>query len=131
MIKRKMKPFPTADVLSVLADRLLSENGLSGAYDVAGWMAGEIVYTHQVSRIMREASAVILKIHPHLAPVLEEAKLVTGENWREWIREWKDRYGDEIAVPVMNIAEHERIDPESELAEKVPPHKIINFGGKP
>lgn len=38
-------------------------------------------------------------------------------------------YGDEIAVPVMNIREHERIDPMSELAEMVPPDRIITIGG--
>lgn len=77
----------------------------------------------------------ILALHPHLEKTLAEAEQVDGENCWAWLQTWKDRYGDEITVPLMNIAEHERIDPRSELIGMVHPDKIITIdidisGGK-
>lgn len=129
MADRRTKNFPTGHVITMMTGIIVSENGLDGFYQVAAWMTGESVCSHQLPRISREAVPVILALHPRLAAVMDEVKQVTPENWREWLEIWEERYGAEIAVPVMNIAEHERIDPESELAEKVPPHKIVNFGG--
>lgn len=129
MADSKTKKFPTGAVLSVVTGYLVSENRITGVYEVLSWMTGESVYTHQIPRICREAVPVILAYHPHLKPTLEEAKQVNEENVWDWLAKWKDRYGDEIAVPVMTIAEHERIDPMSELAEMVPPDRIITIGG--
>lgn len=117
------KAFPTSAVLSVLTGVLLGK--IDGVYEVTTFMAGESVFTHQIPRVSREAVPVILAMHPDLEPVIAEAEQVTPENWQQWLTTWTDRYGDEIAVPIMNIAEHERIDPLSELAEIVHPSKII------
>lgn len=117
------KAFPTSSVLSVLTGRLLGK--IDGVYEVTSFMAGESVYTHQIPRVSREAVPVILAMHPHLQAAIDEAEQVTPENWQQWLSTWTDRYGDEIAVPAMTISEHERIDPLSELAEKVHPSKII------
>lgn len=125
MTDRKTKTFPIGAVLSVVTGRLVSENHMSGIYEVLNWMTGESVYTHQIPRISREAAPVILAMHPHLKATVDEAEQITGENVWEWLARWKDRYGDEIAVPLLTIAEHERIDPHSELAEMVHPHRIV------
>lgn len=117
------KAFPTSSVLSVLTGVLLGK--IDGVYEVTTFMAGEAVFTHQLPRVSKEAVPVILAMHPHLQAAIDEAEQVTPENWQQWLSTWTDRYGDEIAVPVMNIGEHERIDPLSELAEKVHPSKII------
>lgn len=117
------KTFPTAVVLSTVTGRLICDIG--GIYEVLNWMTGESVYTHQLPRIGREAELVILAAHPHLREAVDEANQVTPENWQEWRDLWIERYGAEIAVPKMTAAEHERIDPMSELAEKVRPDQII------
>lgn len=127
MSERVTKTFPTGAVLSAATGMMLSESGMGGIYEILSWMSGEKVYTHQIPRIRKEAEKVILDIHPHLVEAQQEAALVTPENVQIWLRTWKDRYGEEIAVPKMNIAEHERIDPESELAEMVPPDRIIRI----
>lgn len=123
------KTFPTAVELSTITGRLICDIG--GIYEVLNWMTGESVFTHQLPRIGREAEPVILAAHPHLREAVSEAKQVTPENWQHWRDLWIDRYGPEIAVPKMTAAEHERIDPMSELAEKVSPDQIItvNVGG--
>lgn len=129
MAARRTKNFPIGDVITMMTGIIVSENGLRGFYQVAAWMTGENVASHQLPRISRESVSVILELHPYLAPIMDEVRQVTPDNWREWLDTWEERYGYEIAVPSMNIAEHERIDPMSELVEKVPPHKIVNFGG--
>jgi hypothetical protein len=117
------KEFPTADVLSTITGRLMGDIG--GVYQVLNWMTGESVFTHQLPRIGREATPVVVAAHPQLAQAVEEAEQVTTENWRAWRQTWEDRYGATIAVPKFSAATHERIDPISELAEKVHPDRII------
>lgn len=117
------KEFATADVLSTITGRLMGEIG--GVYEVLNWMTGESVFTHQLPRISREARPVIVEMHPHLQQAIDEAHQITPENWRQWRSAWEDRYGPTIAVPKFMADTHERIDPLSELAEKVHPDNII------
>lgn len=119
------KLFPTASVLSTITGVLVSEQGIGAVYEVLNWMTGESVYTHQIPRIGEEARPVVLELHPHLAQACEEAKQINPDNWRQWLETWEERYGDMIAVPKMTADQHERIDPLSELAERVHPDKII------
>jgi hypothetical protein len=123
------KEFPTRDVLSTITGRLMGEIG--GVYLVLNWMTGESVYTHQLPRISREAKPVIIALHPELEPTIAEAEQVTQENYLTWRNTWEARYGLTITVPKLTIGEHERIDPLSELAEKVSPDKIIVIGDAP
>ena len=88
-------------------------------------MTGESVFTHQLPRISKEARPVIVAAHPSLQQAVEEAEQVNQENWKQWLQTWEDRYGPTITVPKFGEDAHERIDPMSELAEKVHPSKII------
>lgn len=117
------KEFATADVLSCVTGRLMGDIG--GVYEVLGWMTGESLFTHQLPRVGREARPVLIAKHPNLQQAVDEAEQVTTENFRVWRDTWIDRYGPTIAVPKMTTTQHERIDPLSELAEKVPPDKIV------
>lgn len=117
------KEFSTRDVLSTITGMLMGDIG--GVYEVLNWMTGESVYTHQIPRISREAQPVILALHPELASTIAEAEQVTPENYLTWRETWEKRHGLTITVPKMTIAAHERIDPLSELAEKVSPEKIV------
>lgn len=117
------RTFPIASVLSTVTGVLVSPIG--GVYEVLNWMTGESVFTHQIPRISREAQPVIVAMHPQLQQAIDESKQVTADNWQSWLTTWTDRYGPEIAVPKMTADQHERIDPMSELAEKVHPDKIV------
>ena len=117
------KNFPTVDVLSTITGRLMGDIG--GVYQVLNWMTGESVFTHQLPRIGREATPVLVAAHPQLQLAVDEAEQVTPENYKQWRQTWEDRYGPAIAVPKFGADTHERIDPLSELAEKVHPDKII------
>lgn len=117
------KAFPTADVLSTITGRLMGDIG--GIYTVLGWMTGESVYTHQIPRIRKEACAAMLALRPDLVRAVNEADQVNRDNWRGWLATWTARYGDTIDVVKLNADQHERIDPHSELAEKLPPERIV------
>lgn len=117
------KEFATADVLSTITGRLIGNIG--GVYEVLNWMTGESVFTHQLPRVGREATPVIIAAHPQLQQAVDEAEQVSQENWKQWRQTWEDRYGPTISVPKFTAATHEHIDPMSELAEKVHPDKII------
>jgi hypothetical protein len=117
------KIFATADVLSTITGRLIGK--IDGVYEVLSWMTGESVFTHQLPRIGREATPVLVAAHPQLQQAIDEAEQVTPENYKQWRQTWEDRYGSEIAVPKFTAESHERIDPLSELSEKVRPDKII------
>lgn len=49
----------------------------------------------------------------------------TRANWLIWKKIWDDRYGETMEVSPMSHDDHERIDPLSELAEKMHPDNII------
>ena len=117
------KEFATCDVLSTVTGRLVGK--MDGIYQVLNWMTGESVFTHQIPRIGREATPVLVAAHPALQQAVDEAEQVTRENWKEWLQTWEDRYGPTISVPKLGADTHERIDPMSELAEMVHPDKII------
>ncbi|MCO5080916.1 MAG: hypothetical protein M9955_04570 [Rhizobiaceae bacterium] len=122
------KSFPTAAVLSVVTGSLLCDIGQ--VYEVLNFMTGESVYTHQLPRISREATPVLLARRPELQAAIDEADQVNPENWQAWLATWVERYGETMAVPRMTIGQHERIDPLSELAEKVHPSRIIVVQGR-
>lgn len=98
---------------------------MGGVYQVLDWMTGESLFTHQLPRVSREATPVVLELHPELQEAITEAEQITTENFSEWRTTWETRYGMTISVPKMTIGEHERIDALSELAEKVHPDRII------
>jgi len=123
MTELTTKEFPTSAVLSTVTGRLMGDIG--GVYEVLNWMTGESVFTHQIPRISREAQPVIVSMHPTLSEAISEAEQVTTDNWREWLTTWEDRYGPIIAVPRLDLDQHERIDPLSELVEKVHPDRIV------
>ena len=117
------KKFPTNDVLSVITGRLMGQ--IDGVCEVLNWMTGEHLFTHQLPRVSKEATPVILEMHPHLQSAMDESDQVTQANWQEWRDRWFDQFGPVVAVPKFTADQHEYREPMSELAEKVHPDKII------
>lgn len=117
------REFHLGDILSITHDRLLSPRHMEGVYDIAAFMAGEPVWTHQLPRVGKEAAPVILRQHPQLAEI--DASGVNGDNHQAWLAEQVARYGETLPIEPMTADDHERIDPMSELAEKVHPDRII------
>lgn len=127
----KTKDLPTLFVLSVVTGRNMEAQGIGGVYEVLNWMTGEQLFTHQLPRVAAEARPVLLAAFPELEWAVAEAKAMSDDDWKsaEKIENvkatWLGRYGETLAVPQMSEDQHERIDPMSELAEKVHPSRII------
>lgn len=120
-----IKKFHIGDVLSVTTGILVSPKMIGGVYEILNWMTGESLFTHQLPRVSREAAPVLLALYPDLADAQADAEAVTPDNHANFIAKMIARYGEFLNVPKMNWEQHERIDPMSELAEKVHPSKII------
>lgn len=115
--------FPLADVLGTITGRLLGK--IDGIYRVSEFMSGEPVWTHQLPRVGKEIRPVVLRQHPQIAPVIDEAEAVTPDNWATILSGWIDRFGQTITLRPMSADDHESIDPHSELAEMVHPDRIV------
>lgn len=118
-----MKKFHIGDILSITTGRLVSPRLMEGMYDILGYMSGEQLWTHQLPRVSRECKPYLLEQHPQLKDV--DASNVTPENHKAWLAEQVAKFGEELPVSRLPWEAHERIDPLSELAEKVHPDRII------
>lgn len=115
--------FPTAAVISALTGRLIVMP-FSAVTEVYTYAAGEPVWTHQLPRVGKELKARMLADDPSLSDVVAEMRSVNGANWSDAAERMVARFGPTMAVPRLKSGEHERIDPLSELAEKVHPSRI-------
>jgi phosphotransferase system HPr-like phosphotransfer protein len=119
----EIKAFPTLDVLGSATGYLMSD--ISGVYKVLSFAAGEDVYTHQLPRVSKEFAAHLKTYRPDLLPCFDEAERVTPENFKAIGADWVARFGEAIEVRCMGKDEHARINPLSELVERVHPDKIV------
>lgn len=115
--------FPTDAVVSAITGVLIVED-IGEVYKVCAYAAGEPVWTHQLPRVGRELQTVMM-LRPELASLPTESGAVNPDNWRDWRDGLIRRLGPTLAVPRLKSAEHERIDPLSELAERAHPDDII------
>lgn len=127
----EIKELPTLHILSVVTGRNMEDQGIAGVYEVLNWMAAESLFTHQLPRVGREAAPVLLAALPQLQAALDDARAMPNDDWHDrekidaYRKRWVAALGDTLPVPKLGHAQHERIDPMSELAEKVHPSKIV------
>lgn len=119
------KDFPTEAVISAATGMLICP--IDQVYEVSAYMAGEPVWTHQLPRVSREIGASLRARRPDLLATFDEAKEVTPDNYRDYLARFLDRHGPTISVSPMSEDQHESIDPVSEMAEMVPPDRIITI----
>lgn len=121
----KARIFHLGDVLSITTGRLMSPRHMSGVHDILSFMTGDEIFTHQAPRVMTECAPFLLQQHPSLVDV--QIPEING-NFDQVLEDLCAEYGEEFAVTPLPPHAHEFIDPHSELAEKVPPHRIVIFG---
>ena len=117
------RAFPIADVIGTITGRLIGK--MEGIYALSQFMCGEPVWIHQLARVGREICPVVLRQHPEIEPVIEEAGTITKDNLKEKLEGWTSRFGETIALSPMTPNDHEPIDPISELTEMTHPDRII------
>lgn len=105
-----MKLFHLGDILSVTTDILVSPRRMEGVYDILNYMTGDNIYTHQIPRIMQECKPYLLEQHPKLRNVSIQA-FIDGKNWKKWLNQQIDIYGEMLPVRPIPKKAHKKIDP--------------------
>lgn len=119
------KQFHLGDVLSITTGILMSPRKMDGVYDILNFMTQDNLFTHQLPRASKECVPFILEQHPQLKDIVIEG--VNEENFNQRLEDLCDQYGETILVNTLPKHAHEFIDPESEMAEKIHPSKIIKI----
>ena len=119
------RDFHIGDIVSAGTGMLVSPRHIEGVYDILNFMTGESLFTHQLPRVCRESTPVLLRQHLSLSETFEEARQVNPDNWRIWLEKWINRHGETLPISPMTNDDHESIDALSELSEHVHPDKII------
>lgn len=123
------KLFHLGDILSITTGKLMSPRHMDGIYDILNFMTGDLLYTHQLGRAIKECAPFLLSQHPQLEGIQIEG--VTKDTFNSILEDLCAEYGENLLVTPVPEHAHEFIDPRSELAEKIHPDRIIvlNAGG--
>lgn len=117
------KEFDLGDVLSLTTGILVAPRGMEGVYDIASFLAGESLFTHQLVRAFKVFGPELLRQHPQLGAV--DASGVDHETALDWLASQERIYGKRLTVtrPAAGLWEH--VHPMAELREMVGPEKPI------
>lgn len=120
------KSFPTEIALTAAGPVMLVDGArIREVFEALEWMAGEPVFTHQFPRVSREAEAVMRTRLPDFDATMALLAACDHANVESIKATLLHRYGPTIDLPRMSVDEHARIDPVSEIAEKVHPSRIF------
>lgn len=117
------KKFHLGDVLSITTSRLVSPRHIDGVYDIFGFMTGELLFTHQLSRASDVCKPALLEQHPQLENVNASTK-VNEKNYKQWLAEQVAKYGEKLSVSPLVDGKYEAKNPITE-AEEVCRGKVI------
>jgi hypothetical protein len=114
--------FSLGQVLTVSTSKMLCEK-MGDLYGIMNFLTGDDLFTHQLVRAFKPCKKYVLEQYPGLAGV--DTSSVTPDNYKEWLSEQVSVYGEVFQLSPMPEGYYEHKDPLSELAEMVPPEKII------
>lgn len=123
------RPFHLGDILSITTEVFVAPRGVEALYDLLGYMTGESLFTHQLTRAADECAPRLLEQHPDLAdvrtpPEWEEQERPALEAVQGWLAEQVARFGETRDVAPLPAEDHASIDPLVEL-ERVKPGGVI------
>lgn len=115
--------FHIGKVLSVVGDRLIAPNQITGVYEIMDFLSGASLFTHQLLIYRDACRAELLRQHPQLADWDDSE--VRRDNWGIHVQRAIEKYGAYLEIsPIpggLQIA-----DPISDLGKVgVPKEKII------
>lgn len=109
--------FDMATILTVICKRLYAPS-IKNLYEILNYMTGDKVFTHQLIRIADEMTPVILAQYPDLQELVEtEKETVTEENFKEFLTDAIQKYGNEFPIIPCGLFEHKVIDPQEEMEQ--------------
>ena len=117
------RDFHIGTILSITHDRLVSPEGIGGIYEILNFMTDDNLYTHVLPRAGHVCKPALLEQHPQLAAA--DSSNVDTENWREWLADRVEEFGETLPVQPLPASAWEKDDPIEELMDMVGPEKII------
>lgn len=124
------KQFHIGDVLSITSDKLVSPEHIDGVYNILGWMVGEDLMTHQLSRVSRECEPFLREQHPELSAVDVPDTINSKESALAFFETLYPRFGQYVAVAKIADVDHTTIAPISEIKMIRPDLPIITLDGE-
>ena len=124
------RDFHIGDTLSVTTGILLSPRGMSGLYDLLGYMTGDEPFTHQLPRFADECAPALRAQFPDLAAVVApKGDMEDPEAWMTWLDAQVAAHGETRPVVPLADGAHQRREPLGELASMMA-RSVIIVGGK-
>lgn len=139
------KQFHITTVFSAVTGRLMTpyhpkyignknDNGFGEVYDILNFMTGDDLYTHQLGRSAKECAPYFPEFTKGWAQAAEGVADIAGDNHdmlvnglQRLLKGLTILHGEWIEVQRIPMDDHDVIDPVTELAQMVPPEKIITF----
>ena len=119
------KAFNLGQILSVTHDKLLCP--IDEFYEILNHLTQDNLFTHQLPRARKEVLPHLMASMISSVPGFGEIddSEVTTENWKEWLQEKVEKYGEIFLIAPLSKDVHERKNPISELVEMVGVDKVL------
>jgi hypothetical protein len=122
------KAFHIGDIISVVADKMVSPGFTDGVAALLGWMTGEpFVMTHQLPRLSRECENSLHAQHPDLAAVIVPKGLDSRDKVMTWLATLYPAYGETREITPLHEDDHTHISPFAEMRLRNPRAEIVPF----
>jgi hypothetical protein len=121
-----MREFHLGDILTITTDRLVSPDGIAGAYNILNYMLDDNLFTHQLPRASEECKPFLLQQYPHLAEIVVPDKFENEADVWKWLNTQVAKYGERL--PVRQVPEPNHQNPIEELSDMVGPERILVVG---
>ena len=120
------RDFHIGDIITITSGILVSLDHVGGIYNILGWMTGEDLMTHQLTRASRECEDNLRAQHPDLAAVVVpkitcEAEAIT------FLASLYPEFGETRPVSPLPTGDHTIIDPVAEIKMMRPDAQIITL----
>ncbi|MGA5372315.1 hypothetical protein ACPCSD_14705 [Streptomyces griseoincarnatus] len=122
--KIENRAYPLADILTMTTGRLLSPRHMDAVYDLANWMTGDNLMTHQLPRAADACGPALLAQHPQLQGVEPPADIDVPD-LMAWLANAEREHGEHLPVAPLAAGQWDRQDPLEELCDMVGPEKVI------
>ncbi|NUU26024.1 MAG: hypothetical protein HOV68_31675 [Streptomycetaceae bacterium] len=115
--------YTLADILTMTTGRLLTPRGVEAVYDLANWMTGDNLFTHQLPRAAEACGPALLDQHPQLRDVAPPEDIAVPD-LMTWLANVEQEHGEQLPVTPLPPDTWEHQNPIEELCDMAGPEKV-------